>query len=604
MPPLPDLLSDVDQRFVRVQREAGIPGVAWGVIVDGELIHTGGAGTFRVGEDQKPDADTVFRIASMTKSFTAATVLLLRDEGRLGLDDPIAAHVPALAAWRPSTSDSPPVTVRHLLTMSAGLPTDDPWGDRQQGLDLDHFMDLLAAGPTNAWPPGTTFEYSNLGYGILGRAITAVAGAEYREVVQDRILRPLGMTSTAYLAEDVPEPQLAHGYVRRGDELVREGTDGYGALASMGGVFSTVRDLGRWVVGFLDAFPARDDPEGGHPLRRATRREMQQVHRLSPTIVQAHAPDTSEPRVVSGGYGFGLMIRDDAATGTTIGHAGGYPGFGSYMAWHPATRLGIVALGNLRYAPMLPVASEALTMLVRAHSGSRLRPASLPHAVALRPVVDALLAHWDEKVADRVFAMNMDLDEPRELRRAAVERLSRELGPFQADDRRPVESGCLDDAGSPAQVSWWLRGEHGWLRVLILITPEPTPRIQTLRLTPAGDPSPELRAVAQRLLTLATEEAPSLPADLVTGPGVDRDAVVRSLRAMHALFAPMSLGLPCAGDGRTGSTFEIESERGRVTLAVTLDADTGAATAISCMVPDQSSPPEGWQAPGDGASQR
>ena len=75
----------------------------------------------------------------MTKSFTAATILGLRDEGRLSLDDPIARHVPEVAGLHGPTADSPPITVRHLLTMSSGLGTDDPWGDRQQGLDLDAF---------------------------------------------------------------------------------------------------------------------------------------------------------------------------------------------------------------------------------------------------------------------------------------------------------------------------------------------------------------------------------------------------------------------------------------------------------------------------------
>jgi CubicO group peptidase (beta-lactamase class C family) len=594
VPDLTDLLPDVDGRFARIQREAGVPGVAWGLIQDGELVHVGGSGTFRVGEERGPDADTVFRIASMTKSFTAATVLLLRDDGRLELDDPVATHLPVLAGWHPLTADSPPVTIRQLLTMSSGLPTDDPWGDRQQGLDLERFMALLTEGPTSAWPPGSTFEYSNLGYGILGRLITAVAGAEYREVVRDRILRPMGMASTTYLVEDVPEERLAHGYVRRGEELVREGLDGYGALASMGGVFSTVRDLGRWAVGFLDAFPARDEPEDAHPLRRSTRREMQQVQRFSPTIVPAHAPDSAEPRIVSGGYGFGLMAWDDAATGTMIGHAGGYPGFGSHMAWHPATGLGVIALGNLRYAPMRPVAGDVLTMLLRAHPVPRRRPVAMPQAAAMRPLVEGLLERWDDAVADRAFAMNMDLDEPREARRAAVERISRELGPFRPDDQRPIDDGLRADASSPAHLAWWLRGQHGWLRVSILVTPEPSPRIQMLRLTPAADPSPGLRTVAERLLTLAAGGAAEWPADLAAGTGVDRVAVLRSLRALDALFGPLSLGYPAAGDGRTSTTFELESERGRASLALTLDDDLVTLSAITCMVSHRSSPPEGW----------
>ena len=113
------------------------------MVLGGELVHSRGVGTLRVGEDAPPDADSVFRIASMTKSFTAATILGLRDEGLLSLDDPIARHVPELAGLHGPTADAPPITIRHLLTMASGLATDDPWGDRQQGLDLGTFSELL-----------------------------------------------------------------------------------------------------------------------------------------------------------------------------------------------------------------------------------------------------------------------------------------------------------------------------------------------------------------------------------------------------------------------------------------------------------------------------
>ncbi|MEI7745838.1 MAG: serine hydrolase domain-containing protein, partial [Chloroflexota bacterium] len=338
-----DALAIADARFARLREERRLPGIAWGVVRDGVLVHSGGLGTYRAGEDRTPDADTVFRIASMTKSFTAAAILLLRDEGRLRLDDPVANHVPELLGWAPPNADAAPVTIRDLLTMSAGLPTDDPWGDRQQPLALDAFARLLAAGPTFAWPPGSVFEYSNLGYGILGRVITSAAGAEYRDVVRARLLGPLGMHSTAYDALDIEEVRLAHGYVRVRDELVREGTDGYGALASMGGIFSSVRDLSAWVAGFLDAFPARSDAEGPHPLRRSSRREMQQAHRLYGAAVGAHAPD-SDPWVTAGGYGYGLTIASDPDLGTFVAHSGGYPGFGSNMSWHPASGLGDLAI--------------------------------------------------------------------------------------------------------------------------------------------------------------------------------------------------------------------------------------------------------------------
>ena len=588
MPDLAAALADLDARFDRLQREARIPGVAWGVVMGGELVHAGGAGTIRDGEDRRPDADAVYRIASMTKSFTATTVLLLRDEGRLRLDEPVATYVPELAGWRPPTADGDPVTVRQLLSMSGGLPTDDPWGDRQQGLDLTRFAELLAAAPGFAWPPGTTFEYSNLGYGILGRVITNVAGAEYREVVRDRLLGPMGMTATTYLEDDVPEPRLAHGYVRREDGLVREGTDGYGALASMGGVFTSVRDLSRWVAGFLDAFPARDDPEGPHPLRRASRREMQQVQRAFGPWVAEHRPD-AEPVATAGGYGFGLFVLRDVELGTTVSHAGGYPGFGTHMAWHPATGLGVIGLGNLRYAPVRPVVAEMLAMLVRAEVAPRRRVVPGAAVAAMRPVVERLLERWDDAAADDVFAMNMDLDEPRELRRATVAEVAEDLGPLGPDDTRPATSV------SPADLAWWLRGERGWARVSILVTPEPVPRLQSLKVTAVGDPSAALRSLADRVLALTAVAAPSWPQDLPLAEGVDGAAIVRAMRAAWTRFGSLRLGLPVEGDGRATSTFELETERGgRATLKVGLNPESGAVTVVTLQVPEREAPAEPW----------
>ena len=143
-----------------------------------------------------------------------------------------------------------------------------------------------------------------------------------------------------------------------------EPIDPYGALAPMGGIFTSVRDLARWVAGFLDAVPPRDDPEGDHPLRRATRREMQQIQR-SVELEIAFPSAEAVPTVSSGGYGYGLFVWDDPALGRIVGHGGGYPGFGSNMRWHPASGIGVVAVANARYARMGPSVHEALGALVR-----------------------------------------------------------------------------------------------------------------------------------------------------------------------------------------------------------------------------------------------
>ncbi len=598
MPDFDAALPALDARFERLVRDAGVPGVAWGVVRDGRLVHARGAGTARDGKDARPDADTVFRIASMTKSFTAATILLLRDEGRLRLDDPVADHVPALRDWRPLTADAATITIRDLLTMSAGLATDDPWGDRQQGLPIEAFERLLAEGPSLARPAGTAFEYSNLGYGILGRVVTAAAGAEYRHVVRTRLLEPLGMVASVFEDDEVPPERLAHGYVRRGETLAREGEDRYGALASMGGLFSSVRDLAAWVTGWLDAFPARDDPEGTHPLHRSSRREAQQVHRAILPEVRPHAADAA-PSVVAGGYGFGLGVVHDPDLGTFVGHAGGYPGFGSHMAWHPVSGLGIVGLGNRRYAPIRATAMDALAALVRADLVPRRRVVALGVVELARDGVEALLAGWDAAAADALFAMNMDLDEPRPLRRAAVEAAVASVGvPLRRDpDRRPTGTSS---ATSPAELSWWLRGERGWLHLSITVTPEPQPRLQSLEAKAVLDPSERLIGVAKRVLVQAAgaaEAAGSTEASPAGDAATDdfgREATEHSLRAAGARFGPMRLGLPIAGDGATTARWSVDGERGQAELGVTLDGPGGPVAVVTLEAPWRTVTDEGW----------
>ncbi|MEO5965350.1 MAG: serine hydrolase domain-containing protein, partial [Candidatus Limnocylindrales bacterium] len=263
-----DSLDDVDAIFERFHVSGAAPGFAYGVVIDGALVHTGGRGTLRVGEVEPPDADSVFRIASMTKSFTAATILGLRDEGVVRLEDDVATWVPELSGLTPWSSDSPPITLRALLTMSAGLPTDDPWGDRQQDLAADAFLGLLKGGLELAWPAGTRFEYANLGFAILGLVIARAAGSEYRAVVEDRILGPLRLGGTGFDAAHVEPERLAHGYVKHGDDWIEQPTAAHGAFAPMGGLFSTVRDLATWAGWLAAAFPPRDDPDEARPLAR------------------------------------------------------------------------------------------------------------------------------------------------------------------------------------------------------------------------------------------------------------------------------------------------------------------------------------------------
>jgi CubicO group peptidase (beta-lactamase class C family) len=564
-----------------------VPGLVYGLVYDGELVHVRGLGTLRVGEDVTPDARSVFRIASMTKSFTAATVLSLRDSGLVRLDDPIEDHVPEFAGLRYPTTDSPPITIRHLLTMKAGFPTDDPWGDRQQGLDLDAFAALLRRGLPFAWTPGTRFEYSNTSYGILGRMITNVAGREYREVVRERLLEPLAMHDTGYLEEEADPERLARGYLWRGGSFIEEPMDPYGALAPMGGIFTTVADLSRWVAGFLDAFPPRDDPEGNHPLSRATRREMQQPMVIQDLRASTPIDGAPDPEVLA--YGYGLDVIDNPRLGRMVCHGGGYPGFGSHMRWHPASGLGMIAFANHRYGPAGRLANEMLVELLRLEAVPVRRTRANAATLAARDTVERLIDAWDDDVAAEAFAMNIHLDEPLELRKAAIAKLRDVHGRLRRDDDTP------DESPSSFHLTWWLRGDRGRVRVDILLSPEMPPKIQTFSLTSVPEPPEQLRRAAERLV--ATLGAPATgpvaidwPNELAVSANVDVGQVVRSMRATEARFAPLSIGQVVESDGEKKATFRLAGPRGRVDLALTLDPEAGCLDAVT-LTPVRHAPP-------------
>lgn len=406
-----EVAAVVDPYFTRSLDAGAAPGMSYAVLAAGVIVHSGGIGVLALPEGRSPDADTVFRIASMTKSFTAATILSLRDEGLISLDAPVVGFVPDLAAGGVHARE---ITVRHLLTMGGGFLTDDPWGDRQQDLSPADFQQLIARGLSPQWSPGGRFEYSNLGYALLGLVIEAVTGQEYCEVVAARVLRPVGMTSSGYAVDGRIGANVASGYVRRTSGWVQEPIAGVGAFAPMGGLLSTVTDLAVW-VGVLQSANV-DDGAADRPLTASSLREMQVTQRLisaTGSTTPAAAPDVT-------GYGFGLF-EDFRSWGRSVYHSGGYPGFGSHMRWHPASGIAIVALANGTYAPMSTVATAALGDLLTqlARSGAPLRAAPVEfHALeAARRAVTAWLGGEDPEgpTADVIRGMcadNVETDVP------------------------------------------------------------------------------------------------------------------------------------------------------------------------------------------------
>jgi CubicO group peptidase (beta-lactamase class C family) len=454
-----------------------VPGAAWAIIVDDRVAHIGVIGLRDVERKAPVDSSSVFRIASMTKSFTAMAIMRLRDEGKLSLDDPAEKYVPELKSLRYPTDDSPKITIRHLLSHATGFPEDNPWGDQQLARTDAEFSAMLEKGIPFSNPPGVAYEYSNYGFAILGRIVTRASGRPYNDYVSTHILKPLGMSSTTLSPAAVPASRLAHGYRWEDERWKEEPQLPDGAFGAMGGMLTSLSDLGRYVAAFLGAWPPRDGPETG-PVRRASLREMQQVWRSdAPSL----ARDSAGLRLNAGGYGFGLRVSADCRFGHIVGHSGGLPGFGSRMQWLPEYGIGIVAFGNRTYTGWsTPVAAALATLKERA----ALEPREALPAKALadaRQRVTRLVLHWDDGLARSIAAENLFLDRSIDRRRAEVAALREKVGTCRPGSGFAYVENAL-------RGRWVLPCERGDLLVSITLAPSMPSSVQFLEVTPAPPP--------------------------------------------------------------------------------------------------------------------
>ncbi|MDP9735260.1 serine hydrolase domain-containing protein [Curtobacterium sp. 260] len=486
-----DVLAEVDALFAARVADRVAPSSVWGVFDREGLVASGGHGDR--GDGRAPDADTVYRIASCTKSVTAATLLTLVAEGSVALDDPITTAVPAFAEVALPSPDAPVPTLRMLLTMSGGLPTDDPWADRQESIDDDALDAVLRAGLLFDSVPGTRFAYSNTGYALLGRAIARAAGTPYARAVTDRVLRPLGLTDTVFSAVE------ARGFVvvgQRDDDgsWTPQPMSGPGAFSPIGGLFSTVRDLARWARYLASASTAA--PEDG-PVSPADRRAMQQAMRIVPSAV---VPAAKRPTA----YGFGLFVEQDDRAGEIVSHSGGYPGFSAHVRWSVEHGLGVVAFENATQAKVSAPAERALDLLLAetldaraaapaastTTSGSAATPGVRRTTEAThtaRRAVTTLLRAWADPAVDddiaadlgaAVCTPNVPLDRAWTARRRALLESAHAVGADLA--AAPVD----EQSSVPSHLRWWLPGSAGRLRIEIRLAPLAAGRVQSLTVTP------------------------------------------------------------------------------------------------------------------------
>jgi CubicO group peptidase (beta-lactamase class C family) len=312
----PETLAAELERLVRKdQRDKRLPSLSAAVVRDGELAWETAVGAADVRESRDATPDTQYRIGSITKTFTAAAVLQLRDAGKVDLEDRLDEHVEG-AAHAP--------TLRRLLSHTSGLQRethDDAWLVAKFA-DVPELLETLDRAE-QVLPAGARFHYSNLAFALLGVVVERVSGVPYRDYVQQRLLDPLGLARMSF----EPRDPSATGY------LVQPYVEGVwdeapietGAWIAAGQMWGTVRDLGRWA-----AFLA--DPDES-VLAKRTVEEMRTLQ-----TIDDHIRWTS-------GYGLGLQLLRDGER-VVAGHGGSMPGFIAGVFISPTDKVGAAVLTN------------------------------------------------------------------------------------------------------------------------------------------------------------------------------------------------------------------------------------------------------------------
>jgi CubicO group peptidase (beta-lactamase class C family) len=304
------------------------PGLSIGIVHDQDLVWTRGYGHADVKKKIPATPATLYRIASISKLFTATSILQLRDAGKLQLDDPIRRHL----SWfkiKDDGTDGPVITLRHLLTHTSGLPrevdgvnwNDFTFPDREEMLRVVPRQEMV-------FPVETEWKYSNLALSLAGEIVAEVSGQTWPDYVKKNIFSPLGMGSSVA----APQPNLkglAVGYSRRMDGKER-GIEPFveiGAERPAGSIASNVQDLAKFV-----SFQFRDAPAGAAQiLSGSTLREMHRVHWLRPDWLS--------------GWGLGFQVSR-VGEQVRVGHGGALPGHRTQVSFSPEDKIGVIILTN------------------------------------------------------------------------------------------------------------------------------------------------------------------------------------------------------------------------------------------------------------------
>ncbi len=443
-----------------------VPGLVWGVVADGQLVHVSPLGVADRATGEPVTADTRFRLASMTKALTVHAVLLLRDEAPDRHLLQSVAEVTGHLAWAPE------IRIHDLVHHTAGFVTDDPWADRQEAMDASTFARLVGQPLLLSHAPGEAYEYSNLGYALLGSVIERWSGQSFPAAIDRLIFTPLGMEASGFDWKADRARPLAVGYRFEEGAFLIEPQLGPGAFSAIGGLVTNARDYARWLAYLLSGWPAEAAPGEPGAAIRAMRAGGGLLHgRARPGRNEGQCP----PLVAS--YAGGLVTARDCTLGDVMFHSGGYPGYGSHMLLFPDAGVGIFAFANRTYAaPLAPVWDAA----GRLRAAGFVRPRDRAVSPAVAAGYQAARRVWAAgriEAAAPMLADNMLLDRSGPVWQRELARIRRQMGGCDTS-APPTPTGALS-----ATFEWRCRA--GVLRGQVLMAPLPEPRIQALRLTPS-----------------------------------------------------------------------------------------------------------------------
>jgi len=398
----------VEKMVQKYAADNHFPGYSFGIVLDGKLVFTTSGGYTNVGTKTPATSGSMFRIASMSKSFTAMAIVKLRDDGKLNLDDKVSTYIPELK-YQGLTTDAAPITIRDLLTHSAGFPEDNPWGDRQLEKTSQELLALIKKGIHFSTATGLSYEYSNLGFTMLGYIIEKVSGKNYGTYISENIWKPLKMEAT-WEYTTIAKEKLAQGYRWINNSWEEEALLHDGIYGAMGGMITSVASFSKYVSLHLDAWPPRNNLETG-PVKRSTIREMHQPSRFIGLGASYKYP-SGRACATSTAYGYGLSWLKDCTGRTSIAHSGGLPGFGSNWRILPEYGLGVILLANVTYAPTAVLNTMVIDTLLRMGTVD-LQPRILPASATLKNAqakLTALLPQWENAAASNLFAENFFKD--------------------------------------------------------------------------------------------------------------------------------------------------------------------------------------------------